>query len=105
MQCPKCYHHFCWVCLNDAKGLKHFKEKPECLEEEPALQPDYITQELKNKYLAEGEDYINLKFCAKCPHCNAINEKKTKINAFTCHRCEKMFCYICNKPINGLEHF
>lgn len=37
MQCPRCHHHFCWVCLHDAKGLKHYKEKPECLVEEYAL--------------------------------------------------------------------
>ena len=34
-----------------------------------------------------GNDYVNIKFCAKCPHCEAINEKKDNLNMFTCHRC------------------
>lgn len=42
---------------------------------------------MKGKHLKEGEDYVNLKFCAKCPECNAINEKKTKANGIKCHRC------------------
>ena len=37
MECPKCYHKFCWVCLHDAKGKKHFLERPDCLQEEPHL--------------------------------------------------------------------
>lgn len=105
MQCPRCYHHFCWVCLHDAKGLKHYKENPDCEIEDGRLQPEAITPHLKEKYLMEGEDYVNLKFCAKCPHCNAVNEKRTRKNALDCRKCHKMFCYICNKPIQGLEHY
>ena len=105
MQCPRCFHHFCWVCLHDAKGQKHYKEKPECLNEDDYLQPEELTFDLKNKYLKEGEEYINLKFCAKCPHCQAINEKKTRANHFTCHKCLRDFCYICNKPIAGIDHY
>ncbi len=37
MQCPKCFKDFCWVCLNNAKGLKHFKERVECNIEEDNL--------------------------------------------------------------------
>lgn len=51
------------------------------------------------------EDYINLKFCAKCPDCGGFNEKKTRSNAFTCKKCKGMYCYICNKTIPGVEHF
>jgi hypothetical protein len=91
--------------LHDAKGLKHYKERPECLIEDDFLQPEELTADLKVKHLNEGEDYVNLKFCARCPHCNAINEKKTRLNALDCHRCKRTFCYICNKPIQGLEHF
>ena len=105
MQCPKCFHWFCWVCLHDAKGQKHYKEKPECKEELSSLQPDYINAELKQKYLPEGEDYINLKFCAQCPDCKAVNEKKTRQNMMTCHKCQQLFCYICNKSIGGEEHY
>lgn len=69
MQCPKCHHHFCWVCLGDAKGMKHYKERPDCGIEEPHLQPEHLTWDIKSKHLNEGEDYLNLKFCAKCPTC------------------------------------
>lgn len=105
MQCPKCFQHFCWVCLQNAKGLKHFKDREDCNIEDGNLQPEELTQEIKSKYLKEGEDYVNLKFCAKCPACSAVNEKKTKANAMNCQRCEHMFCYICNKSIEGLDHY
>ena len=29
-----------------------------------------------------GNDYVNIKFCAKCPHCEAINEKKDNLNSY-----------------------
>jgi hypothetical protein len=105
MQCPKCHHHFCWVCLHDAKGMKHYKEKPDCIPEDGTLQPEHLTQELKSKYLGEYEDYTNLRFCAKCPHCEAINEKKTRLNLLHCVKCQNTFCYICNKAIGGQEHY
>ena len=91
--------------MHDAKGLKHFKERPDCNIEEGSLQPEELTAEIKQKHLSEYEEYINLKFCAKCPHCNAINEKKTRANALTCVKCSKLFCYICNKAISGVEHY
>ena len=105
MQCPKCFHYFCWVCLHNAKGQKHYKERPQCLQEEGTLQPEELSFDLKIKHLGEHEDFINLKFCAKCPLCGAINEKRTKVNALDCNKCGEMFCYICNKAISGLEHF
>lgn len=58
--------------------MKHFKERIDCTIEEGNLQPEELTYEMKSKHLKEGEDYINLKFCAKCPECGGVNEKKTK---------------------------
>lgn len=56
--------------------------------------------------LPEGEDYINLKFCAACPKCKAVNVKNTRNNAFTCVKCKENFCYICNKSIDStLDHY
>lgn len=43
MQCPKCFQHFCWVCLHNAKGMKHFKERVDCNIEEGNLQPEELT--------------------------------------------------------------
>lgn len=67
--------------------MKHYKEKPECGNEDPHLQPEHLTNEIKSKHLADGDDYINLKFCAKCPNCDEINEKKSRCNLFECTKC------------------
>ncbi len=104
MQCPRCFTWFCWVCCNPAKGQKHFKENPSCKNFGPP-QPDEITKELKDKFVGVGSDFVNLKFCARCPDCRTINEKKTKVNALTCTNCEKLFCYICNKSIKDIKHY
>ncbi len=55
--------------------------------------------------ITEFNDYVNLKFCARCPDCNTINEKKSRCNALNCIQCKKLFCYICNKLISGPEHY
>ena len=53
MQCPKCHHDFCWVCLHNAKGQKHYKERPDCLEEDPHLLPYELKSEIKEKHMNE----------------------------------------------------
>jgi len=55
--------------------------------------------------IGDRNDYFNLKFCAKCPDCQTINEKKSRLNALNCTKCGKLFCYICNKSISGPEHY
>lgn len=47
----------------------------------------------------ERDPYINIKWCVKCPECNAINPKQGKQNKMTCSDCKLLFCYICNKKI------
>lgn len=47
----------------------------------------------------ERDPYINIKWCVKCPECNAINPKQGKQNKMTCSECKLLFCYICNKKI------
>lgn len=105
VQCPRCNHYFCWSCNSVAKGQKHFKEKPQCRELAGVFQPEEVTQELREKHIGSHEDYINIKFCVQCPGCKSINEKKTKVNALNCKDCGMLFCYICNKPISGMEHY
>jgi hypothetical protein len=105
-QCVKCHTQFCWVCGGVAKGQKHFKERPQCKELAGSFLPEQVTQELKDKHMGANSDYINLKFCAKCPHCEEINEKKTKVNSLECKKCGQIFCYICNKPnAAGMSHY
>ena len=106
VQCPRCFQEFCWACLSKAKGQKHFKENPGCKSLDGVFQLDFITQQMKDEgAITEYNDYVNLKFCARCPGCNQINEKKTKCNAISCLLCKKPFCYICNKSISGQEHY
>lgn len=80
MQCPRCYYNFCWVCLQQAKGQKHYKERPQCLEEDAHLQPETLTKEMIIEYIGNYEQYINLKFCAKSPCCGTIVHKDDRNN-------------------------
>jgi phage FluMu protein Com len=56
----------------------HYKKKPVCKELSGTFLPEEVTAEMKEKHI--GVDYINIKFCAQCPHCQVINEKKTRVN-------------------------
>jgi hypothetical protein len=47
MQCPRCFTWFCWACLSNAKGQKHFKEKPECKSLDGVFQPEQVTEQMK----------------------------------------------------------
>jgi len=80
MQCPMCKLHFCWACLGEAKGTMHWKQRPDCIAEEPYLQPEHLTREIKEQFLGIDDDYVNLRFCALCPHCKGLNMKKTREN-------------------------
>jgi len=106
MQCPKCFTYFCWGCLHQAKGLKHYKERPECVPEEPFDQVERLTQELKEQQMhPASEDFLNLKFCARCPRCEAINQKQGTRNALTCTKCQRLFCFICNNEMEDEGHY
>lgn len=108
LQCTVCFTWMCWACGVPAKGQKHFKEHPECLEEEGTLLPPSLTQELISKHLGLDHDpYINIKHCAACPQCKTINQKTGKLNTIICKNgtCKHMFCYICNKSIESSAHF
>jgi hypothetical protein len=36
----------CWACGKPAKGQKHFKENPDCLNEDGSLLPEQVTTEM-----------------------------------------------------------
>ena len=58
------------------------------------------------KYMGTSEHpYINVKTVVKCPYCSQINRKRGTANMITCEKCSKLFCYICNKPIDGVGHY
>ena len=58
------------------------------------------------KYMGLNEDpYIDIRTVVKCPYCSQINRKKGTDNMLTCESCERVFCYICNKPIDGPDHY
>ena len=94
------------MCLNQAKGQKHYKESPNHWSDEGHLQPGDLTKEILERHVGEQEDpYVNIKFCCKCPGCGGINRKRGRKNMLTCERCELVFCYICNKPIESRMHY
>ena len=106
VQCTKCWHWFCWVCLQQAKGQKHFKERPDHWSDEGHHQPVEVTTELIERYLGMQDDpYVNVKTCCKCPRCGAINRKKGRKNLLTCEQCQGLFCFICNKAQESNAHY
>lgn len=82
VQCTRCHGWFCWTCLSPAKGQKHFKENPQC--KDLTFLPDVLSQDIKEKFITEGQDYVNLKFCARCPCCKGLNEKRSRVNRLEC---------------------
>lgn len=55
----------------------------------------------------ESDPYINITFCAACPKCKKINQKREKDNMLLCinPKCKQLFCYICNKAIQDEGHY
>lgn len=51
------------------------------------------------------DDFLNLRFCARCPRCEQINEKKGTYNLINCSKCEQFFCFICNLEVDGEDHY
>lgn len=106
LQCPKCFNYFCWCCNAPAKGQKHYKENPDHYSDEGTLLPESVTPEIIQKYGGGGKiEWVNLKFCVKCPGCSKINVKKGTLNMLNCEKCEMTFCYICNKEIKDNSHY
>lgn len=96
----------CWACGKPAKGQKHFKENPECLDEKRSLLPQEVTTEMIQQFLGLQDDpTVNIRQCAFCPHCAEVNQKRGTKNALTCKKCSREFCYICNKPITSASHY
>ena len=107
VQCPKCYQYMCWACGSQAKGQKHYKEKPGHYDDAGTLLPLNVTKEIIQKFANENLEWVNLKLCAFCPdsNCKQINQKEGDANLITCKSCQKPFCYICNKSIQDESHY
>lgn len=58
---------------------------------------------------AQGQnvEWVNLKYAVMCPStgCGKISFKQGDENTINCQGCKKTFCYICNKHIDGPDHF
>jgi len=106
VQCTQCWQWFCWVCLQQAKGQKHYKENPNHWSDEGHLQPEDVTLDLIKRFFGTDHDpYVNIKLCVRCPSCGNINQKHGRKNFLTCENCQATFCYICNKAVNSVAHY
>eukprot|EP00386_Alphamonas_edax_P008966 GDKI01029454.1.p1 GENE.GDKI01029454.1~~GDKI01029454.1.p1 ORF type:complete len:176 (-),score=24.55 GDKI01029454.1:63-590(-) len=41
----------------------------------------------------------------RCPKCKVVVERVAGCNKMTCSRCGAFFCWLCNKQIQGYDHF
>ncbi|CAI0472902.1 unnamed protein product [Linum tenue] len=111
-QCSKCYFNFCSLC----NGARHVGEP--CLSPESKLQlleaslnsPSRTTGaqrrlELENKINEIMSEREVARVSKICPHCKMAISRIDGCNKMVCGSCGKYFCYLCNKPINGYEHF
>lgn len=66
-----------------------------------------MTEEIVKKHGSHDMEWVNIKFAAKCPtpNCGKISIKKGTLNLLNCPKCEKNFCYVCNKAISGEDHY
>eukprot|EP00252_Welwitschia_mirabilis_P020429 TRINITY_DN5005_c0_g1_i1.p1 TRINITY_DN5005_c0_g1~~TRINITY_DN5005_c0_g1_i1.p1 ORF type:complete len:327 (-),score=30.06 TRINITY_DN5005_c0_g1_i1:220-1071(-) len=113
-QCAKCFYSFCSLC----RDRRHVGQT--CLTPEIRL---HILQERQNS--RQNSDHTNaekrrqeqnlinellsmkeiLRDSKQCPTCKIAISKTEGCNKMTCYNCGQYFCYKCNKPVDGYDHF
>ncbi|CAN0842927.1 E3 ubiquitin-protein ligase RNF14 [Linum grandiflorum] len=109
-QCPSCFYSFCSLC----KDKRHVGE--------PCLTPElkmYILQErMKSSQISEKQRLAEMnkinevlsesaisRDSKQCPTCRMAISRTGGCNKMVCSYCGNYFCYACNKPIAGYDHF
>lgn len=65
----------------------HFKDNPQHKPAQGFL-PTSLSDEMIQQFMGfASSPFINIKWCAKCPSCKAINPKKGKNNQLVCSLC------------------
>lgn len=105
--CSKCLFVFCSLCqeswhpgtqcMSPATRLKILRER---MAGNKASAHSLVQQEFELMSLTAIE-----KSSKACPVCGMAIQKQEGCNKMTCGSCGAYFCYRCNKPISGYEHF
>ncbi|CAI0472905.1 unnamed protein product [Linum tenue] len=102
-QCSKCFFSFCSLCKSARHSASRITGAQRRLELENKIND--IIRELENKINEIMSEMEVARVCKICPHCKMAISKIDGCNKMVCGSFGKYFCYLCNKPINGYEHF
>ncbi|CAN1356907.1 E3 ubiquitin-protein ligase RNF14 [Linum perenne] len=104
-QCPSCFYSFCSLC----RDKRHVGEPCLTPEEQNRLNSSQISEKQKLAEMNKINEFLNEKAIARdskqCPICRMAISRTGGCNKMVCAHCGNFFCYACNKPIGGYEHF
>eukprot|EP00039_Didymoeca_costata_P026187 m.15202 g.15202 ORF g.15202 m.15202 type:complete len:450 (+) comp5317_c0_seq1:355-1704(+) len=114
-QCDACQYTFCILCRKAWHGVnfcktsdlqKFAQEYPNASQERKTeLELTYGKENiLRIVNEIESELYLN-ENSKKCPGCGSHISKTDGCNKMTCSRCHAFFCWLCEKQIQGYDHF